>query len=197
MKNSWTLSQTLEDNYIHNYFCTCTNKFTIKTNSDEIEAPDVLCPKCGNDYFIDAKEWESGTATKIWKQFFWEREECVNANGWSVELYFKIPRFSDVDSNITLERQKLLGASLSQKAGSRVQFQHSYPVSAKYSLYSNEKVQEVKKLLIQDAKEYLFQNFIDIIPSSINWIQAADLKVLNIDESITIYYFYEGSCICI
>lgn len=182
MKNSWILSQSEKEKYIHNYFCACTNEFRIKTTVDEVEAPDVLCPKCGNDYFIDAKEWERGSSTKIWKQFYWEREESVNKGTWRVELYFKIPRYSEKDSSIIFDREKLLGATLSQETESKIEFEHAYPVMAKYSLYTDGKVQELKKLLMQDAKEYLFQNLIDNRPFEIEWIKESDLNELSIDD---------------
>ena len=190
MKNSWIFSQPKKEKYIHNYFCACTHEFRIKTNVDEMEAPDVLCPKCGNNYFIDAKEWESGASTKIWKQFFWERDENVDKGIWSVELYFNIPRYSEKVSSIIFEKEKLLVATLSKKSGSRVEFQYGYPVITKYSLYTNEKVQEVKKLLIQDAKEYLFQNLIDNRPFEIEWIKESDLNELSIDEKFNCLNYF-------
>ena len=190
MKNSWIFSQPKKEKYIHNYFCACTHEFRIKTNVDEMEAPDVLCPKCGNNYFIDAKEWESGASTKIWKQFFWERDENVDKGTWSVELYFKIPRYAEKVSSIIFEKEQLLVATLSQKLGRRVEFQHGYPVIAKYSLYIDEKVQEVKKLLIQDAKEYLFRNLIDNRPFEIEWIKESDLNELSIDEKFNCLNYF-------
>ena len=58
-KNSWIVSlpNNPEKKISHNYFCRCSHAFTLKTKMNQTEAPDVLCPLCGYDYFLDSKDF--------------------------------------------------------------------------------------------------------------------------------------------
>ncbi|MBT5934851.1 PcfJ domain-containing protein, partial [Sulfurimonas sp.] len=56
----------------------------------------------------------------------------------------------------------------------------------------DERIQEIKKLLVNDAKEYLFQNLFENKPNIIDWIEEVDIKNLDIDQKFRCLQYFLG-----
>ena len=91
MKNRWVLILSSKEVNSFNYYCKCSHEFKRNFSLEKTDAPEILCPKCGNDYFIDTREWEGGTGTRIWKEFSWEKDIINSDDSWSVNLFFTNP----------------------------------------------------------------------------------------------------------
>ena len=154
MQNSWTISKPIKDKFVHKYYCTCTNSFKIKTSLDDEEAPDVLCPLCGNDYFKDAEEFNSITGTRIWKYFDWEDVVYEDAEYWKVTLRYKTPIYSSTQS-VEFQDMTLLKASLKKDGSSGMEITSKSDCFHKYSLFRNDKVQPFKDILTKQAQSLI------------------------------------------
>lgn len=194
-KNSWILSINSKEQseYQHNYFCKCNTKFVLKTSLDNPNPPDVLCPKCGNDYFIDVHEWEGGNKTKIWKQFFWNNEKVHTNSRWSVKLYFMIPVHSPENNLITLKKQDLLTLYLNKDGSSensQRDLKYKYPVISKYSVFLHGRPQEIKKILVEDSTELMYQFVMENKTKQIAWIDKKEIDKETVDSRLEcISYF--------
>ena len=189
MKNSWIVADLSEDPNIYNYYCKCSLGFKVDAISKS-ESFEVSCPKCGNDYFIDALEWESGQGTRIWKGFLWEKEIVNSEDHWSVNLFFTIPRYREDNSKIIVEKQKLISASLSKKSASSVKYKHHYQVTIKYSLFLDDRTQKLKQLLTRDAEKYLLSNIMQNRTTTIKWIDESEIEELDLKTKLDcIRYF--------
>jgi hypothetical protein len=171
-KNSWSLSLETETGYSHHYFCKCGHAFGLFTDSEISLAPDLFCPHCENNYFIDTQEWELGTKTKIWKQFFWEHELRSDDLVWSVILFFTLPRVKD--EKIVLERQNIFTVSFEKSyvntSTKSITHDYSYPILSQYKLFLNDNVTKFYKLMVQEAKELLFANIMSHKTEAISWL---------------------------
>ncbi len=157
MKNSWILSQPLENKHRHNYFCTCSNKFKVETMMDKPEAPDILCPLCGNDYFKDATVFEDMQSTKIWMYFGWETAESEDDEHWRITLNYEVPSYDEIEDEITFKNRSLLDVVFRKDGYSSPKISLNSKVVNKYSLFLDDRVQPFRKLLIEDAKLSLYE----------------------------------------
>lgn len=191
-KNSWILSLDTDTGYSHHYFCKCGHTFELSTDKEISLAPDLFCPHCENNYFIDAQEWESGTKTKIWKHFSWEHELLSDDLAWSVTLFFTLPRVKE--ENIVLEKQEMFTISFEKSdvyTNTRpLTHNYTYPVLAQYKLFIHEDVTEIKKLLLQNAKELLYTHIMSNKIAAISWLDERELVLFSIDKKLNcIEYF--------
>jgi len=157
MKNSWTLSVALDQKYAHNYFCTCGHQFKINTSLEE-EAPDLLCPLCGNDYFKDADEFFNIKGTRIWKYFAWDTIVDDNTENWKVTLKYDVPKLAE--NSITIEDDVLLEATFKKDGSEGLSFIKKCDSFYKYSLFKDDKAQPFKDILVQDAQKSLVKYII-------------------------------------
>ena len=183
-KNSWTLSLKTETGYSHHYFCKCGHAFELFTDSEISLAPDLFCPHCENNYFIDTQEWELGTKTKIWKQFFWEHELRSDDLVWSVVFYFSLPRIKD--ETIDLVKQEIFTISFEKSdvyTNARpVTYDYSYPILSRYKLFNNGDVTEMRKLIIKEAKELLYANIMNNKTAAISWLDERKMVLYSMDK---------------
>ena len=132
-KNSWVLSVENKTNtkYHHHYFCNCSKEFKLQTEINEPDAPDILCPMCGNDYFKDVNDFTSKDGTRIWKYFQWDTQYSDSSDSWRVKLIYKLPIYYDLIDKIKLQSQELLSLELKKDGNTPVD------ISYKAKLVSN------------------------------------------------------------
>lgn len=190
-KNSWVLSveNKIDIKYQHHYFCNCTKEFKLLTEINEPEAPDILCPICGNDYFKDAVVFESMKSTKIWKYFKWMSVVSENDEYWKVTLQYEVPTY-----NLTIDSVKLKNAYLLEirfrKDGYLIpKVNYQSKIVQKYSLFLDDKVQTFKKLLLHDAKLSLYKfiiskkkEYLDLLNTRVSDILSPDDKLKCVKE---------------
>jgi len=161
LENSWTISllNQCDEKYYHYYLCKCSERFTYTTDISETHAPDIVCPRCGNDYFKDAREFYSMQKTKIWKDFQYSTILLENANEWIVAFEYIIPQYYEEKNDIFLKTERLMSITLQRDGYGNYQITYDAELIQKYSLFKDERVQALKKLLLDEAKEKLY-NFI-------------------------------------
>jgi len=175
-KNSWILSVENKTNtrYHHHYFCSCTKEFKLQTEINEPEAPDILCPICGNDYFKDVKDFTSIDGTKIWKYFKWEIQKVEHIDSWAISLIYQLPVYYAVIDKVKLENQELIYIELKKDGSTSIDISYKSKLVSRYSLFTDDRVKPFKELLVNEAKENLY-NYV-MMNKSIEWIVDNDMK---------------------
>lgn len=191
-KNSWILSVENKTNtkYHHHYFCSCSREFKLQTEINEPEAPDILCPMCGNDYFKDAVVFENMKTTKIWKYFKWTSVVSENNDYWNIALKYETPMYNDVTQDIKLKTKNLLQIKLKKDGSTHSKVSYTSKVISQYSLFLDDKVQAFKSLLVDEAKENLYQHIMLNKSSTIEWINENKIKELPVDEKLKYLTFF-------
>jgi len=191
-KNSWILSVENKTNtkYNHHYFCSCTKEFKLRTEINEPNAPDILCPMCGNDYFKDAVVFENMKSTKIWKYFKWMSVVSEDKDYWNISLKYETPILNDKTYEIKLNNKDLLHIRLKKDGSVASKISYKSKVVSQYSLFMDDRVQPFKKLLLDEAKESLY-NYIMMNKSKvIEWIDDNELKEFSIDDKLKYLTFF-------
>ena len=162
-QNSWTLSiQKSKLNQCHHYYlCECSSKFTYLTDISENTAPDIVCPHCENDYFKDADEFRLMKQTKIWKDFQYSAILQESSNEWIVAFEYDIPLYDASKNDIITKTERLMQIALQKDGYGAYQITYYATIMKKYSLFKDERVQALNKLLLADAKEKLYDFIIN------------------------------------
>ncbi|MDF1883690.1 PcfJ domain-containing protein [Sulfurimonas sp. SAG-AH-194-C21] len=191
-KNSWILSVENKTNtkYHHHYFCTCTKEFKLQTEIDEPEAPDILCPICGNDYFKDAVVFEDMQSTKIWKYFKWSTTVSENDKHWKVTLKYEMPIYNDTVNEVEQEDKELLHIIFKKDGTAAHRVSYTSKIISQYSLFIDDRVQPFKKLLLDEAKESLYNYVMMNKSKAIEWIDYNELKEFSSDEKLKYLTFF-------
>lgn len=191
-KNSWVLSvaNAQQTKYDHYYFCMCSKQMKHKTLIYEPIAPELVCPRCGNDYFKDADEFLNIKGTKIWKYYGWDTTFSQNEDNWSVKLSYEIPIFDKTSKKVKIEEKELVTIRL-QKDGSRA-FHIEYKANFLniYSLFLDDRVQEFKTLLVDTIKENLYQYVMTNRSQAIQWIDENDIQKLCLQDKLKYIQFF-------
>lgn len=191
-KNSWILSVENKTNtkYHHHYFCTCTKEFKLQTEINEPEAPDILCPMCGNDYFKDAVVFEDMKSTKIWKYFKWMSVVSEDKDYWNISLKYETPIHNDKTNGVKLKNKDLLHVKLRKDGSVPSKISYKSKVVSKYSLFLDDKVQPFKKLLVDEAKEHLYNYVMMNKSKTIEWIDDNEIKEFSVDKKLKYLTFF-------
>ena len=191
-KNSWILSvnNAIANKISHHYFCCCSHRFVLNTSLYEPEAPDVLCPLCGNSYFINIQEFISKDGVRIYKDFRWEIKEYVRDESWSVTLFFTFPEYIETSDTIHLVQQKLLTLSLKKDGKTNLKTAYHLEVILKYSLFKNDKVIPLKRTMLNDAQEKLCNFILNHITKEIPWIDRKKVQMLSLNEQFQYFRFF-------
>jgi len=191
-KNSWVLSLQSKTGaeYQHHYFCTCTKEFNIQTTINEPEAPDIVCLICDNDYFKDAVVFEDMQSTKIWKYFEWTTILSENEKYWIAILKYETPIYNDVINEVKLIDKELLRITLRKDGLDSQKISYSSKIVSQYSLFLDEKVQPLKRLLLEEAKESLVDYVITNKSKTIEWIDNNKLKEFSQDNKFKYIIFF-------
>ena len=195
-KNSWVLSVQNKDatKRYHHYFCACSKEFTLTTEMDNPEAPNVLCPICVNDYFKDADEFKNLKGTRIWKYFAWETITNNSQNDWSVTLKYELPIYNASTNEVQLCSQDLLHVMLKKDGSSAYELSYRSKTVSQYSLFLDNEVQPFKKLLLDEAKEKLHKFIMMNKSETIEWLDAENTQELSLDEKLNyITYFLKNA----
>ncbi len=190
--NSWVLSIKNKTNtkYYHHYFCSCTKEFRLQTEINEPDAPDILCPMCGNDYFKDAVVFENMKSTKIWKYFKWKSVKSEDKDYWNISLKYQTPIYDNITHEAKLISKDLLCIKLKKDGSVAYEVSYKSKIISQYSLFLNDKVQAFKKLLFDEAKENLY-NYVMINKSkSIQWIDNNDIIEFSINDKFKYITFF-------
>ena len=145
---------------------------------------------CGNDYFKDAVVFENMKSTKIWKYFKWmsvvsEDEEC-----WSISLKYEIPMHNDKTHEVKLNNKDLLHIRLKKDGSVASKVSYKSKVISQYSLFIDDRVQSFKKLLLDEAKESLYNYVMMNKSKTIEWIDDNELKEFSIDDKLKYLTFF-------
>ena len=195
-KNSWILSVVNQEatKHYHHYFCTCSKEFKLTTEIYDPEAPNILCPMCGNDYFKDAVVFENMKSTKIWKYFKWVIVLNENKDDWNVTIKYDLPIYDELTNQVKLQNQDLLHITLKKDGSLPFKVSYKSKIISQYSLYLDDEVQPFKKLLQDEARESLYKFIMMNRSESIGWLDADDMKELSLDEKLNyITYFLKNS----
>ena len=191
-KNSWVLTIENKTNtkYYHHYFCSCTKEFMLQTEINEPDAPDILCPICGNYYFIDVNDFVSKDRTKIWKHFKWDKLYFKPDDAWGISLIYQLPVYYPLIDKIKLEDQELIYVELKEDGSVPVDIAYKSKLVSRYSLFEDDVVKPFKSLLIDEAKEKLYKYIMMNKCKSIEWINDNDLNELSIDDKFNYLTFF-------
>lgn len=191
-KNSWSLSVENRSctKYYHHYFCSCSAKFKLQTEINEPDAPEILCPQCGNDYFKDAMVFEKMQSTRIWKYFNWVTVFSEDKESWYIVLKYETPVYNDSRDEVTLCDKKLLDITLKKDGSLPLKIEYRSKVVFKYSLFLDEKVQALKKLLVDEAKERLYHYVMTHKSEAITWIDDHKIKEFSVDDRFKYITFF-------
>lgn len=190
-KNSWVLSlqNTTDTKYHHHYFCSCSKEFKLRTEINEPEAPDILCPMCGNNYFKDVVVFENMKSTKIWKYFKWMSVVSENDEYWKVTLQYEVPTYNSTIDSVKLKNAYLLEIKFRKDGYLAPKVKYQSKIVQKYSLFLDDKVQTFKKLLLHDAKLSLYKfiiskkkEYLDILNTRVSDILSPDDKLKCVKE---------------
>ena len=191
-KNSWVLSVENKTNtkYNHHYFCSCTKEFKLQTGINTPYAPDVLCPICGNDYFKDVNSFISEDGTKIWKYFQWDIQSTMDKNIWGISVVYDLPIYDVITEKAKLHIQKYLEIKLKKDGSKCADISYKSKLLSRHSLYSEEVVKPFKKLLLDEAKESLYNYVMMNKSKTIEWIDESDIKEFSSDEKLKYITFF-------
>ena len=163
IENSWTISMgnQYDKKYYHYYICKCSSRFTYLTDISESQAPDVICPHCGDDYFKDADEFYLMQKTKIWKDFQYAVVLQEKNDEWIVAFEYDIPLYDKMKNDIIIKTERLMSIALAKDGYGSYRITYDSEIVQKYSLFKDAKVQALKKLLLDEAKEKLYSFIIE------------------------------------
>ncbi len=192
LENSWILTHVNSEStkYFHHYFCTCKHIWRLKTAIHEPFAPDVVCPNCGNDYFLDADEFLNMKATKIWKFFNWASVVDQNEYSWSVTLKYKTPSYDEKTDELHIIENELLYINLKKDGSERYEMKSLSPLVSKYSLFLDESVQQFSKLLPVSAKRTLSEFIFSHRSQEIAWIDEEKIQGYSFDQKLAFIQFF-------
>jgi hypothetical protein len=191
-KNSWffsILNPTIRK-YEHHYFCSCSKKFKVRTEIDEPEAPDVLCPICGNDYFKDSIAFENMSSTKIWKEFKWLSRASEDKECWRITLKYETPIYCYDTQSVELIEKDLLSLTLLKDGSEPYAISYSSKIISQYNFFLDDKVQQFKRLLLDEAKENLYNYVMMNKSRSIAWIDDNEIKDFSADNRLEYITFF-------
>lgn len=192
-KNSWSfsiLNPTIRK-YEHHYFCSCSKKFKVRTEINGSEAPDVvLCPVCGNDYFKDSIAFENMSSTRIWKEFKWLSRVSEDTECWRVTLKYESPIYSYDTRSVKLIEKNLLSITLLKDGSQSYIVSYLSEIISRYSLFLDDKVQQLKRVLLDEAKESLYSYVIMNKSRSIAWIDENEIKDFPVDNRLEYITFF-------
>jgi len=191
-KNSWVFSVENKTNtkHYHHYFCICNNEFKLQTEINEPEAPDILCPICGNDYFKDAVAFHNMTSTKIWKCFYWTTVTSENEEYWSILLKYDVPLYNEASQEVKLGHRDLLVVRLKKDGSLSFDISYSSKIISRYSLFLDDKVQQLQKLLVDEAKESLYSFIMMNKSKVIEWIDSKRIESFSVDNRLKYLTFF-------
>jgi len=191
-KNSWVLSVDNKTNTKchHHYFCSCTKEFKLQTEINEPEAPDILCPLCGNDYFKNVNDFRSKDGTKIWKYFTWDIKRVESNDAWGISLIFQLPIYYDLIDKAELENQELIYIELKKDGSVPVDISYKSKFISRYSLFEDDTVKPFKKLLVDEAKENLYKYVMIKKSHTIEWIDEEKIEDFSVDKKLKYLTFF-------
>jgi len=190
-KNSWVLSveNKTDTKYYHHYFCSCSKEFKLRTEFNKPEAPDILCPICGNDYFKDSAVFENMKTTKIWKYFDWTSVVSEDDKYWKVTLQYEIPMYNSTIDKVKLKNTSLLDITFRKDGYLVPKVNYKSKIVQKYSLFLDDRVQTFKKLLVHDAKLNLYKfivsrkkEYLDLLDTRVSDISSPNDKLKCVKE---------------
>ena len=190
--NSWvlTVEKTINAKYHHYYFCSCTKEFKLQTEINEPEAPDILCPMCGNDYFKDVVVFENMKSTKIWKYFKWMSVVSEDKDHWNISLKYEMPIYNDISNEVKLKNKDLLYIKLKKDGSAPSKVSYPSKIISQYSLFLDDKVQPFKKLLVDEAKENLYNYVMMNKNKTIEWIDDHEIKEFTVTDKFKYLTFF-------
>jgi len=180
-QNSWIVStqQETRERIKHNYFCQCSHNFTLFTKVNKTVAPDVLCPLCGNDYFINSDDFISKDGVKIWKDFNWDVEYNETKDIWSVTLFYTIAKHIEANSDVGLTKQNLITLEFDKKGRHDLNIIYHSSIVSRYSLFQDGRVKPLSILLLDDAKEQLINHIFNNKTEALTWIDRSNIESLS------------------
>jgi len=190
--NSWVLSVENKANtkYHHHYFCSCSKEFKLATEINEPDAPNILCPICGNCCFQDAVAFENMKSTKIWKYFKWVTASNEHKDYWSIILRYETPIYNDKTYEVKLNSKDLLRIELKKDGSIPFKISYKSKIISQYSMLLDDKVQPFKKLLVDEAKKSLYNYVIMNKIKTIAWIDERDIETFSSDEKLKYLTFF-------
>ncbi|SFV60810.1 hypothetical protein MNB_SM-6-108 [hydrothermal vent metagenome] len=191
-QNSWIVStqQEIKGKIEHNYFCQCSHSFRFSTTFDTTDAPDVLCPLCGNDYFINSNEFGLKDGVRIWKDFHWEIEVGETADRWSVTLFYTIALYNAQSNTIIPVKQNLLTLEFDKEGKYDLGITYHSNIVSRYSLFQNGRVKPLSSLLLDDAKEQLINHILNNRVEALAWINRSNIESLSYKQRFEYIRFF-------
>lgn len=191
-KNSWTISlkNTKLKQYFHYYFCDCGKEFYLKTNLNKSIAPDVICPTCGNDYFKDTNIFENMISTRIWKDFIYKTLKSEDKEFWNISFQYDVPIYNKNTNIIKFISKELLLIRLKKDGSIPFEILYKSKIVFKYSLFLDDKVQALKTLLYDEAKQALYDYILANKNKAILWIDDKKIKEFCLDDKLKYLTFF-------
>lgn len=194
--NSWSFSipNPMIRQYEHHYICTCSKNFIVQTEIDDPYAPDILCPKCGNDYFKDSIAFENMSSTRFWKDFQWISTTSEDKNCWYITISYDAPIYCYDTQSLKIEEKKLLSIYLKKDGSESYKISHASKIVFRYSLYLDDKIQSFYTLIFDEAKETLYNYIIKNKNIKIDWMDDKEIAYLPVDNKLQrIAFFLKNS----
>jgi len=188
LENSWTISTNhkCDKKHYHYYLCKCSARFIYITDIKESQAPDIICSQCADDYFKDAYEFYSMQKTKIWKDFQYSEILQENDDEWVLAFEYDIPLYDKIKNDIIIKTERLMSIVLQKDGRGDCHITYDAAIIQKYSLFKDDRVQALKKLLLDEAKEKLYSFIINkhyiyddfVVPSTKNQLETLRERVM-------------------
>ncbi len=190
--NSWVLSvkNKTDTKWYHHYFCRCTKEFKLQTEINQPEAPDILCPMCGEDYFKDVDDFTSKDGTRVWKYFKWDVQKDESATIWKISLIYQLPMYYDAIDEVRLQNKELICAELRKDGTKPIHIKYKSKFVPRYSLFVDSKVKPLKELLVSEAKEHLYNYIITNKYKTIEWITDSDIMLFSVGDKLRYLTFF-------
>ncbi len=189
-QNSWVVSLQRDNITTHHYMCQCAYTFTLQIQRDEAEKFPVVCPMCGNDYFLDSEAFTANNGVIVYKCFQWETEEYQTEDSWCITRFITIPKVSGSGGRVRWVKERLMTVKLN-KDGSKEPTIHKYShIASKYYLVQENRVVPLHKVLRIGIKERLYRYILKHPTETIMWFNKSKIATFSIKEKLRYVQFF-------
>ncbi len=189
--NSWvkSIENSRMTKYLHYYFCKCGHLFKLNTVVNISSAPDVDCPNCGNDTFVDVDAFTRGELLEEVEDLSWGIEAFENHTLWGVHLCIDLP-VCNYREEVILQRKKVLQLHMHKnghsKSGKTYDLKHYPYITNKYNLPIHHKTGDLDLMALQTLYDFIINHK----TKEIVWLKKKDIENLPVDKKVQcINYF--------
>jgi len=150
----------------------------------------MVCPMCGNDYFLDSEEFTSNNGVIVYKCFQWETEEYQTEDSWCITRFMTIPKVSKSGDRVRWVKERLMTFEL-KKDGKKEPTLHNHShIASKYYFVQENRVVPLQKVLYCGIKERLYRYILKHPTETIAWLDKSKISSFSIKEKLAYVQFF-------